>query len=150
MPRQNHGATASGYESYKVSMNIPETPSTSLPIQPPADAADDAADDAAAGAILPARIKGQLPLAATSPETSDRPEMPSFCQPCQQARAAPAFIARVNTLFEDVYCSACQISHAAVFFSTIERNKPSPSRKCIGHQGYLSACPHLQVSLAEL
>lgn len=76
--------------------------------------------------------------------------MPSFCQPCQQARAAPAFIARVNTLFEDVYCSACQISHAAVFFSTIERNKPSPSRKCIGHQGYLSACPHLQVSLAEL
>lgn len=73
-----------------------------------------------------------------------------YCRSCQIARAAPGYFERVARLMDCLYCTACECEHPAILFSQSSRQKPSSSRACIAHEGYLRVCPHLKLSLEDI
>ncbi|KAH6995866.1 hypothetical protein BKA56DRAFT_609159 [Ilyonectria sp. MPI-CAGE-AT-0026] len=74
---------------------------------------------------------------------------PTFCQPCQKARAKPNYGHRVAALLDPLYCSKCYVDHPAIFFSESQRKVPESGRICIGFEGYCTVCPHLKFSLQD-
>lgn len=87
---------------------------------------------------------------STTTTTTTAAKRPSFCEPCQQARAAPDFAARVAAFFNLLHCARCNTDHAAIFFSKSQRSAPDSSRICIGHEGHCVVCPHLKFSFADV
>ncbi|KAH7017068.1 hypothetical protein EDB80DRAFT_677910 [Ilyonectria destructans] len=49
---------------------------------------------------------------------------PTFCQPCQKARAKPNYGPRVAALLDPLDCSKCYVDHPAIFFSESQRKAP--------------------------
>ncbi|KAH7141932.1 hypothetical protein EDB81DRAFT_760779 [Dactylonectria macrodidyma] len=73
------------------------------------------------------------------------------CEPCQQARASPAYCYFIAALMEPLYCAGCRSEKPAILFSySSRRNESDESRLCIGHQGHCTVCPHVKFSLADI
>lgn len=73
-----------------------------------------------------------------------------YCRSCQLARAASGYAERVSRLMDRLYCAACKCEHPAILFSLSSRQDSSSSRACIAHEGHLSVCPHLKLSLEDI
>lgn len=91
-----------------------------------------------------------IPTTDAQPTTTTARRKISFCKPCQQARAAPDYAARIAALLDKLYCAECRREHSTIFFSASQRKQPDSIRKCIGHEGYFTICPHLKISLADI
>ncbi|KAH7204670.1 hypothetical protein DER44DRAFT_748128 [Fusarium oxysporum] len=73
-----------------------------------------------------------------------------YCRSCQLARAASGYAERVARLMDRLYCAACKCEHHAIPFSLSSRQNSSSSRACIAHEGHLSVCLHLKLSLEDI
>ncbi|KPM42906.1 hypothetical protein AK830_g3631 [Neonectria ditissima] len=91
------------------------------------------------------------PEAQSESEVQGDPGSRRRCQPCQQARASPDYPHRILALLDPLYCAGCRSEQPSIFFSYSSRgNKSNASRLCIGHEGYITVCPHLKFSLADV
>ncbi|EGY14735.1 uncharacterized protein VDAG_05899 [Verticillium dahliae VdLs.17] len=70
-----------------------------------------------------------------------------YCVDCIAARNRFSFARRLHALHEKGYCSRCNETHPAIFFSARQRQVPQWKRICIGWEGCLVFCSH-KLSLA--
>lgn len=74
----------------------------------------------------------------------------TFCNSCKLAQKSWGYDERLRTLFQELFCSACNKPHINTFFSQQQESQPDTSRRCIAHEGYVSVCPHLRITYAQL
>jgi hypothetical protein len=81
------------------------------------------------------------------------PARATYCIHCINARDTPGYPGyhkRVANLMSRLWCSGCEAEHPAVQFSFASRRANPSSRLCIAHQGHVTVCPNLKISLKDL
>ena len=74
-----------------------------------------------------------------------------YCSNCSAARRSPNWANRVLDLTRTyLHCSGCRADHPACLFSATERDHPQSARICIGHEGRLRLCQHVEVAWSEI
>lgn len=74
-----------------------------------------------------------------------------YCDPCfRWFRNKNKEAANRRPELEYFHCSGCGSDHHARLFSAAELCKPRGKRVCIGRQGYISLCNHINITFAQL